>query len=101
MPASKRLKDCMKAYPGLLEAYQAKKHARIQAQSEYLNAKKVVEDKLKEILAEMDSCIPQDPAKTPWERIFEFDGKHYVITHRPADMNADIPSYVREIQIER
>lgn len=101
MPLSKRLKDCIKAYPVLRDDYAAKVQIQLVAENECRKAKTILEEKVKEILAELDSCIPVDANKVQWERVVEIDGKLYAITHRPADMNASVPSYIREISIER
>ena len=102
MPVSKRLKDGIKTYLALHADYELKTLATDEAKQAEEKARRAVYDKANELLLEMKACAPakaDDPPTT--EMLIEIDGKILWLCQHPKDSHNAVPSYVREVKIER
>lgn len=99
MALSRRFKDCLKEFTKLDVDFRGAQQILASAQSSFRKLKSVREAKISEILKELDSTLPVIPLSP--ERVVEVDGKVYLITNSPPDVNTEFPSYIREIKVER
>ncbi len=103
MALSKRLQDSIKNYMTTLADCRAKGQAVIDAQEAYRKAKSDLSKKATEVLFELGASPYPAGDKTAIEitRVVEMGGKTYVISDNPKDISSDMPSYIREVQVER
>lgn len=101
MPLSKRFKDAFYDYQRLAEDLRIAEQLVISSQSTYTKAKRAMEEKIREILKETESCFPATPAAA-YTRVAVVGDKTYLITNSPRhDTNAPIPPYITEVQMEK
>ena len=99
MPLTKRFKDGIQAYKTLVKDLHQAQQVLASANSAYSKAKRALDEKVSELLKELDGCVPADPKGA--DRVVEVDGKHYLVTNSPRDAHTPTPSYVIEIKVEK
>lgn len=102
MPLSKRFRDALLSYQSLYEEFLSAQQVALSAKSSYSKAKLALDSKINEILNEASSCVPSPPPGVSHKEILvELDGKTFLITNSPKDLQSEYPSYIKEVRVEK